>query len=222
MKTQLTSLDKINKILKRPVKKSQINLATETLNEGEATIEAEVFEAGQPVMIVNEDERIPLPIGEYLLDNGMILVVEEEGVIASIGEKKEEEAEEEEVAASDDKAETPLPKSIIESVMKETKFSKEQIKEAFNSLEDEAKDPKDLEITELKAKIEELEKVEEPTEEEIKLAKEKEEAEELELSKKGAKENPEEKAVRFGRQKRKENNNKTVGQSVMSAMANIK
>jgi len=29
MKTQLTSLDKINKILKRPVKKSQINLATE-------------------------------------------------------------------------------------------------------------------------------------------------------------------------------------------------
>jgi len=221
MKTQLTSLDKINKILKRPVKKSQINLATETLNEGEATIEAEVFEAGQPVMIVNEDERIPLPIGEYLLDNGMILVVEEEGVIASIGEKKEEEAEEEEVAASDDKAETPLPKSIIESVMKETKFSKEQIKEAFNSLEDEAKDPKDLEITELKAKIEELEKVEEPTEEEIKLAKEKEEAEELELSKKGAKENPEEKETRK-KQKPVDPRSMTADQIMMSKMANRK
>jgi len=219
MKTQLTSLDKINKILKRPVKKSQINLATETLNEGEATIEAEVFEAGQPVMIVNEDERIPLPIGEYLLDNGMILVVEEEGVIASIGEKKEEEAEEEEVAASDDKAETPLPKSIIESVMKETKFSKEQIKEAFNSLEDEAKDPKDLEITELKAKIEELEKVEEPTEEEIKLAKEKEEADALELDKKGAKHNPEETETRK-KQKPVDPRSMTADQIMMSKMAN--
>jgi hypothetical protein len=214
MKTKLTQVDKIRVLLGQEVPKSQmqvttaVNLATETLNEGEATIEAEVFEAGQPVMIVNEDERIPLPIGEYLLDNGMVLVVEEEGIIASIGEKSEEEEqpEEEEVAASE-KAKSPLPKTIIESIVKETKFSKEDM------------DAKDTEITELKAKITELEKVE-STDEDIKLAKEKEEAEAVELSKKGAKHNPEEKANHVF--KLKAQGKQTIGQSVMSKMANRK
>jgi hypothetical protein len=197
MKTQLTQLDKVKKLLGREIEKSQINLATETLNEGEATIEAEVFEAGQPVMIVNEDERIPLPVGEYLLDNGMVLVVEEEGVIASIGEKAEEgEAEEEEeVAASDDKSKSPLPKTIIESVTKETKFSKEDM------------DAKDSKISELEAKIVELEKVE-LTEEVVELGK-------------GAVDNPNEddKAFNFGRNMNTDN--MTPDQAIMAKMARI-
>lgn len=196
MKTELTAIDKVRKLVGMEVAKSQINLATETLNEGEATIEAEVFEAGQPVMIVNEDERIPLPIGEYKLDNGMILVVEEEGVIASIGEEvaEEEVAEgEEEVAASDNKAETPLPKTIIESVTKETKFSVEEM------------EAKDLEITELKAQIAELSK------EEV--------VEEVELSVKPITHNPENKqevkGFKFGNK-----GNQTAAQIIMSKMAN--
>jgi len=196
MKTELTAIDKVRKLVGMEVAKSQINLATETLNEGEATIEAEVFEAGEPVMIVNEDERIPLPIGEYKLDNGMILVVEEEGVIASIGEEvaEEEVAEgEEEVAASDNKAETPLPKTIIESVTKETKFSAEEM------------DAKDLEITELKAQIAEL------TKEEV--------VEEVELSVKPITHNPENKqevkGFKFGNK-----GNQTAAQIIMSKMAN--
>ena len=192
MKTELTQVDKIKKLLKLEVSKSQINLATETLNEGEATIEAEVFEAGEPVMIVNEDERIPLPIGEYKLDNGMVLVVEEEGVIASIGEEvaEEEVAEEEDtVAASDTKSETPLPKTITESIVKEMKFSKEEM------------DAKDSEITELKAKIEELTKVEEV---------------EVELSAKPVSHNPEEKAPKKAPKKA---GRQTAEQIIMSAMA---
>jgi len=196
MKTELTAIDKVRKLVGMEVAKSQINLATETLNEGEATIEAEVFEAGEPVMIVNEDERIPLPIGEYKLDNGMILVVEEEGVIASIGEEvaEEEVAEgEEEVAASDNKAETPLPKTIIESVTKETKFSAEEM------------DAKYLEITELKAQIAEL------TKEEV--------VEEVELSVKPITHNPENKqevkGFKFGNK-----GNQTAAQIIMSKMAN--
>ena len=217
MKTELTTIDKLNKVLGREVAKTQINLATETLNEGEATLEAEVFAAGEPVMIVNEDERIPLPIGEYLLDNGMTLVVEEEGVIASIGEKPAEEEQEEEVAAGDNKTETPLPKAVIESIVKETKFSKEEIIEAVNGLE---VDPKDAEITELKAKIAELEKVEEPTEEEIKLAKEKEDAEAEELELKVIKQNPENKKDKVFKLSTK--GEKTTDQSIMSKIANLK
>tara|TARA_B110000858_G_C17677085_1_gene414724 strand:+ start:131 stop:730 length:600 start_codon:yes stop_codon:yes gene_type:complete len=199
MKTELTAIDKVRKLVGMDIAKSRVNLATETLNEGEATIEAEVFEAGEPVMIVNEEDRIPLPIGEYKLDNGMILVVEEEGVIASIGEEvAEEEAEAteetEEVAASDKKSETPLPKTIIESVTKEMKFSAEDM------------DAKDLEIAELKSKITELSKVEEV---------------EVELSVAPITHNPENKkevkGFKYG------NNSKlTPAQVIMSKMANIK
>jgi|TARA_R110000737_G_scaffold2846_2_gene7839 hypothetical protein len=199
MKTELTAIDKVRKLVGMDIAKSRVNLATETLNEGEATIEAEVFEAGEPVMIVNEEDRIPLPVGEYKLDNGMILVVEEEGVIASIGEEvAEEEAEAteetEEVAASDNKSETPLPKTIIESVTKEMKFSAEDM------------DAKDLEIAELKAKITELSKVEEV---------------EVELSVAPITHNPENKkevkGFKYG------NNSKlTPAQVIMSKMANIK
>ena len=199
MKTELTAIDKVRKLVGMDIAKSRVNLATETLNEGEATIEAEVFEAGEPVMIVNEEDRIPLPVGEYKLDNGMILVVEEEGVIASIGEEvAEEEAEAteetEEVAASDNKSETPLPKTIIESVTKEMKFSAEDM------------DAKDLEIAELKAKITELSKVEEV---------------EVELSVAPITHNPENKkevkGFKYG------NNSKlSPAQVIMSKMANIK
>ena len=201
MKTELTQVDKIKKLLKLEVSKSQINLATETLNEGEATIEAEVFEAGEPVMIVNEEDRIPLPANEdgYLLDNGMLLIVVEEGIIAEIKDPEQEEevpAEgEEEVAASDDKSETPLPKAIIESVVKETKFSAEEM------------DAKELEITELKAQIAEL------TKEEV--------VEEVELSVKPITHNPENKqevkGFKFGNK-----GNQTAAQIIMSKMANRK
>ena len=199
MKTELTAIDKVRKLVGMDIAKSRVNLATETLNEGEATIEAEVFEAGEPVMIVNEEDRIPLPVGEYKLDNGMILVVEDEGVIASIGEEVAEEETEateetEEVAASDNKSETPLPKTIIESVTKEMKFSAEDM------------DAKDLEIAELKAKITELSKVEEV---------------EVELSVAPITHNPENKkevkGFKYG------NNSKlTPAQVIMSKMANIK
>ena len=199
MKTELTAIDKVRKLVGMDIAKSRVNLATETLNEGEATIEAEVFEAGEPVMIVNEEDRIPLPVGEYKLDNGMILVVEEEGVIASIGEEvAEEEAvateETEEVAASDNKSETPLPKTIIESVTKEMKFSAEDM------------DAKDLEIAELKAKITELSKVEEV---------------EVELSVAPITHNPENKKEVKGF-KYSNNSKLTPAQVIMSKMANIK
>ena len=142
----------------------EVKLAMETLDNGAATLEAEVFEAGQPVMIVNEDERIPLPIGEYQLDSGMILVVAEEGVISEMKEAatEEEEVAEEEVAASNEPTETPLPKSVIESVVKETKFSADEVPteviDLFNGLID--------------AKLAELNKVEETVEEEVELSAE--------------------------------------------------
>ena len=74
----------------------EVSLEQMALENG-AIIEAEKFEADAEVFIVNEDERIALPIGEYLLEDGKTLVVAEEGVISEIKEMEEEAPAEEEV-----------------------------------------------------------------------------------------------------------------------------
>jgi hypothetical protein len=107
----------------------EVKLETMMLTDGVSTLEADVFEAGQPVFILTEDEqRIPLPIGEYELEDMRILVVIEEGVIAEIREAAAEEVEEEvEVETGkmpeEEMAAAPTAKKIIESVTKESFFS---------------------------------------------------------------------------------------------------
>ena len=79
----------------------EVKLAQATLENG-TVIESESFEAGSEVFIVTEDEMVALPVGEYKLEDGETLIVEEEGIIASVG-AVEEEVEEEVEAAEDRK-----------------------------------------------------------------------------------------------------------------------
>jgi len=76
----------------------EVKFAQATLENG-TVIESESFEAGSEVFIVTEDEMVALPVGEYKLEDGETLIVEEEGIIASVG------AVEEEVEAAEDKKE---------------------------------------------------------------------------------------------------------------------
>jgi hypothetical protein len=111
----------------------EVKLETMRLSDGVSMLEAEVFEAGQPVFILTEDEqRIALPIGEYELEDMRVLVVIEEGVIADVREAAEPEVEvevespeapmvEEEVEAATETA--PQAKKIVESIVKESFFS---------------------------------------------------------------------------------------------------
>jgi len=69
----------------------EVKLEQQALENG-TVLEAEAFEAGNEVFIVTEDEKVAVPVGEYQLEDGRILVVAEEGLIAEI---KTEEAEEE-------------------------------------------------------------------------------------------------------------------------------
>ena len=71
----------------------EVKLAQAELENG-AIIESD-FEIGSEVFIVTEDEKVALPVGEYKLIDGETLVVEEEGIIASIGAVEEAPAEEE-------------------------------------------------------------------------------------------------------------------------------
>ena len=114
----------------------EVKLAQMKLDNG-TVLEAEAFEAGMPVFIVNEEDRIALPVGEYKLEDGMMLIVVEEGIIAEVKEAEMPEAEPEvevevEIApAAEDgeemAAEVSTPKKVIESTIKESHFSKEEV-----------------------------------------------------------------------------------------------
>ena len=153
-------LNKVRELLGMEVKLEQ-----RKLEDGVTIIEADEFAPENEVVIITEDEqRIPLPIGEYKMDDGMILVVTEEGLIAEIKEEAAEEEEEviEEEAKKDydekeeEMADEAKPvKKVVESIVKET---------FFNEIETLKK-----ENEELKAKLQNLSKVEttEETKEEV-------------------------------------------------------
>jgi hypothetical protein len=130
----------------------EVKLEQMMLVDGVTTIEFDILEAGQPVTIVNEEDRIPLPIGEYELQDGQILKVLEDGIIGEIGAKQEEEEAPEVEEEVEMEVEKPVAKKVVESTVKETHFSKEE------------KENLEKEIEELKAKITELSKVEEVVE----------------------------------------------------------
>ena len=113
-------INQIKTLLGMEVKLAQMALENGTI------IEAEVFEAGASVFIVNEEDRIALPVGEYKLEDGMILIVAEEGIIAEIKEAivEEETPEAEvEVEVEQEMTEVKEPKRVIESVTKEMFFA---------------------------------------------------------------------------------------------------
>ena len=147
-------LNKVRELLGMEVK-----LAERRLEDGQTRIEAEEFAAGFQVVIVTEDDqRIPMPEGEYKLDGEEeeILVIKEEGIIFEI--KKEEVVEreeevvdvEEEVEVKDEvveeemNAEKPVKKTV-ESIVKETFFSEIEALKKENE--------------ELKAEVEHLSKI---------------------------------------------------------------
>ena len=68
----------------------EVKLAQAKLDNG-TILEAEAFEAGNEIFIVTEDERVAVPVGEYQMEDGNILVVSEEGIIGEIKAQEEEE-----------------------------------------------------------------------------------------------------------------------------------
>jgi hypothetical protein len=121
----------------------EVKLEQMKLMDGVTVLEADSFEAGNEVFIVTEDEqKIPLPVGEYEFEDGRILIVIEEGVISEVKEKEMEEPETEVEVETEKKEEMetskPTAKKTIESVVKETFFSEiEKLKEENETLKAE-------------------------------------------------------------------------------------
>ena len=176
MKAEST-LNKVKVLLGIEVKLEEMKL------ENGTRFEADKFEKGSEVFIVSEDDqRIPVPVGEYLTDEGKYLYVVEEGIIDEVKEEKEEE----EMEVED--------KEIDEVEAKDD--GKEADVEDWAGMEKRIKNLEDA-ISDLKSKMgEDKEYMEEDSKEESKeelSAEVKEEVKEVELSEevKPFKHNPE-------------------------------
>ena len=139
----------------------EVKLEQAKLDNG-TVIEADAFESGNEVFIVTEDEKVALPIGEYALEDGKILVVAEEGIIAEI---KDAEAEEEieEVEEVEAKEEEEMGYATKEELA-EVKDMIEEIKAMLEPKEDLSADDLGNLLTEELAKHEKVELNEIPVE----------------------------------------------------------
>jgi hypothetical protein len=127
----------------------RVKLAQATLENG-TVLEAEVFEAGNEVFIVTDEERIPLPVGEYTVEDGSMLYVAEEGVISEVksaGAEAEEEVAEVAIEAADEEIAVEVPEEVaapmeevvtavveaIAPVLEEIQVQVEEMRKEMNS-----------------------------------------------------------------------------------------
>ena len=142
-KQDMKSQETLGKIMELLNLQDEIKLESMKLDNG-TVIEAEAFEANQEVFIVTEeDEKIALPIGEYTLEDGRILVVAEEGIIAEVREAEEEApaeepAQEEEVEQAEETEEMSYAtKEELSAAVEEMKAMIEEIKAMMSPKEEE-------------------------------------------------------------------------------------
>ena len=169
----MKSQETLSKIMELLNLQDEVKLESMKLENG-TTIEAEEFTANQEVFIVTEDERIALPVGEYELEDGRILVVAEEGVIAEMRDAGEEAPEEapaeeptEEVEANEEEEKEEMgyaTKEELGAAVAEMKEMIEEIKAMMSPKEEEmseevaeepqAEEPKEELAEEVKEEVE--------------------------------------------------------------------
>ena len=130
--------------IKAEVPAIEVSLASMKTMDGQAIFDAETFEVGSAIFVVTEDGKIPAPMGEYEMEDGTIVSVDDKGYIIEIASKEAEVKEEivEEVIAEDMPMKEQIveemakPKKLTETMIKTTEFSAEisEIREELNAL----------------------------------------------------------------------------------------
>lgn len=137
-------LNQIKTLLNIEVKLEDMKLENGTV------ITAESFEEGKEVFIVTDDEKVAMPVGEYILEDSRLLIVSEEGMIADVREVSDEvPAKEEEEITSDLEEEKEeevkeemgyATKEELSSAVEEVKAMIEEIKAMMSPKEEMAED----------------------------------------------------------------------------------
>ena len=166
-------LNQIRTLLNIEVKLEEMKLENGTV------VSADTFEKGSEIFIVTDDEKVAMPVGEYILEDGRLVVVSEEGMIADVREVSDEvPAKEETEDLEEETVETEVPAEVateIEAII-------EAVVEVIAPVIEEVKS----EIEELKKEFGKMRKYEDEKEEDKK--------EEMSAARKPIKHNPEAKA----------------------------
>ena len=156
----METLKKIKVLLGMEVTKTEMEEAKEQMKfedialEDGTIVSADALEVGSAVFIMVEEEKQPLPVGEYALADGSLLVVTEEGMIAEIRAAAEEAPAEDMAEADNSKAALIEAIGVIEGLVQE--FA--TIKSEFETLKGEYSAVK-AESKVLESKVSEFEKV---------------------------------------------------------------
>ena len=84
-------LNQIKTLLNIEVKLEEMKLENGTI------VESDSFEKGKEIFIKTDEDRVALPVGEYILEDSRLLVIEEEGIIGDVKEVSDEVPEKEEI-----------------------------------------------------------------------------------------------------------------------------
>jgi len=135
-------LNQIRTLLNIEVKLEEMKLENGTV------VSADTFEKGSEIFIVTDDEKVAMPVGEYILEDGRLVVVSEEGMIADVREVSDEVPAEETEDLEEETVETEVPaevatevEAIIEAVVEviapvieEVKSEIEELKKQFSEM----------------------------------------------------------------------------------------
>lgn len=136
-------LNEIKTLLNIEVKLEEMKLENGTV------ISAEAFEKGKEVFIVTDDEKIAMPVGEYILEDGRLVVVEEEGIIADVREVSDEVPVKEEVEETEDLEEVKEEMSYAtKEELAEVKTMVEEIRAMLEPKEEMSEEVKEEEVKE--------------------------------------------------------------------------
>ena len=146
-------LNQIRTLLNIEVKLEEMKLENGTV------VSADTFEKGSEIFIVTDDEKVAMPVGEYILEDGRLVVVSEEGMIADVREVSDEVPAKEEETEDLETVETEVPEEVateveaiieavvevIAPVIEEVKSEIEELKKEFGKMrkyEDEEEEDK--------------------------------------------------------------------------------
>lgn len=145
--------------VKLKLEEMEIKLAQMKLADGVTVLEFDSLEVGKEIFIVSENGNVPLPIGEYELEDGQMLEVYEDGIIGEVAAKEEEAAPMEE---KEPEAEVPVEAST-EPTQTAKKVIRSTIEEQHFASQEEVNELKSI-IAELKEQLKVKEEVKEVVE----------------------------------------------------------
>ena len=145
----------------------EVRLEERKLENG-TRVEAESFEKGKEIFILTDDEKVAMPVGEYLLEDGRLIVVAQEGIIDDVREVSNEVPQKEEEPA-------PVTEDLSEEDDKKKDEKKKEEKMAdvgdWEGMEKRIQNLEDA-IADIKSRLGEKEMEDQEVEDSIKKIKE--------------------------------------------------